>query len=580
MASGVRELPSVRMDELIGQRAAARGKDVAFTYLDYSLDSDGVPLDLTWEELDRRAKALAVRIDEAGIRGCRAAVLAPHGLDYVVAFFGCLYSGSVAVPLFSPSQQGHGNRLISILGDCRPEAILTTASDLDAVHEFLEASAVPRPQEVIAVDTLDESISERWKPVEIGADTLAYLQYTSGSTSTPAGVVITHGNFVTNTEQVAQHYGLDDRITGVSWLPFFHDMGLITVITLPVLLGVRSVFTAPFSFIHRPIRWLRMLASYPQALSAAPNFAYEYCLQRVPEQKLAELDFSGVRALLNGAEPIRAETIERFAEVFERHGLPAEAQRPSYGLAEATVFVSGSARPVITSFDGVALTSGKALACDGEVGPTRRLVAAGTAGGPEVRIVDPERRVELPEQQVGEIWVHGENVSSGYWRNAERTTESFENELTEPLAGTPSGPWLRTGDLGFQYEGLLYITGRSKDLIIVDGANHYPSDIEQTVERVHPAVRDNRVAAFGVDVEGEERVVIVAEIDPRKLDESGVDALGRGVGKAVMGEHNVRVHEFLAVRAGAIPRTSSGKVQRSSCRTRYQTGEWVDSVLA
>ncbi len=560
--------------------SAEHGDRPAYTFVDFAKDPRGIPRTVSWAELDRWTTLLAVRLQHTAGAGARAAILAPQGLGYIVAILGCLRAGVIGVPLLVPDTPATHDRLSAIMADCDPEVVLTTLDALPTVREFVDQQPMAGPKHLIAVDDLDRleeldgARASRWTPPDLADHDVAYLQYTSGSTGVPAGAMITYANFAANAAQAARAYRLGADTHVVSWLPLFHDMGLLLAVGVPVLLGVRAVFMAPFAFLQRPVRWLRLLSEYPEAFAAAPNFAFDHCARRVSTEDRRALDLSRVHVLINGSEPVRADTVERFADAFAPSGLPARAHRPSYGLAEATVLVSATERSRVTVFDVDALDAGSAREAAADARRTRRLVASGLPADQVVRIVDQDTRTELPAGRIGEIWVHGPNVAVGYWNRPDKSAETFGAELDTPTAGTPPGPWLRTGDLGFFHDGQLHIAGRGKDMIIVDGQNHYPQDIEATVEQVHPVIRRDRVAVFGVSEGEQEMVVVLAELD-RGAAGQEVDllALERAVRSAVTQTHNVRMHEFLLVRARAIPRTSSGKVQRSACRERYQSGE-------
>ncbi|WP_018654581.1 fatty acyl-AMP ligase [Actinomadura flavalba] len=538
----------------------------AYTFVDHAADPAGVEHHLTWGDLDRRARALAARLRRTAVPGDRAALLMPQSLDYLVAFFGCLYARIIAVPLFGPDLPGHGDRLLSVYRDAAPTTVLTTAASRDAVASFLTDGTLDQPKEVVTVD--DPALTGPWDDEPVGPGDVAYLQYTSGSTRTPAGVVITHGNLTVNAEQLhAAGRGTPRTSSGVSWLPLFHDMGLVFTAALPLVHANPCVFMDPVAFIMRPVRWLELLGRERDVYTAGPNFAYEYLTSTVTDEEKAGLDLSGVRMLLNGAEPIRPSTLTGFREAFAGCGLRAEAQSPAYGLAEATVYVlacSPDRTPVTASFDRDALAAGVARPGTGSA-----LVSCGVPFGQHVAIVDDGRI--LPDGHVGELWVHGANVAAGYWGRARATQETFGAALTDPPPGLPAGPWLRTGDLGFRHDGEYYVTGRSKDLLIVDGRNHYPQDVEHTAATAHPGVRAGYVAAFA-GTDGDAPVVVAERnrrVPVRLLDRAEVAAAVRA---AVQRDHGLAVRDFLLIEPGALPRTSSGKLSRTACRDAYRAG--------
>ncbi|GAA4540446.1 fatty acyl-AMP ligase [Amycolatopsis samaneae] len=517
----------------------------AFTHLDCSAGQDMIERTLSWSELLVRVQAVAAGLREHARPGDRVAIVARQDLSYVVAFFGALYAGVVAVPLSAPDLGAQRERLVGVLGDCDAQVWLTADAIADRVREFADAGDVPRPRAILSVDTLPAVAAE---PAPVTPDTPAYLQYTSGTTRSPAGVVITHRALAAACWQVCDAYAVDAETTCVGWIPFFHDMGLVQLLTGTMHGGGRSVFLAPLEFIRRPERWLTLMSAYPKTLTAAPNFAYDLLVEAVPEARRREFDLSGVHVALNGSEPIRAATVEAFLDAYEPHGFPRGAYRPSYGLAEATVYVaSGDANgPVVTP-----------------VGD-RSLVAVGHPRGQRVRVVDPDTARPVRDGTTGEIWVRGPNVAAGYWRRPALTAEVFDARIDG------EGGWLRTGDLGWWDGSRLYVTGRRKDLIIIDGRNHYPQDIEDTVAGAHPVLGRDRVAAFAVEGEAGEAVVVVAErargAAAAEVDET---AVARAATRAVATAHDVALRSFLLVKPGALPRTSSGKVARSAARTRF-----------
>ncbi|WP_410656562.1 fatty acyl-AMP ligase [Amycolatopsis sp. lyj-112] len=526
----------------------------AYTHLDCSNRHDLVERTLTWAELLIHVRAVAAKLRELVQPGDRVAITARQDLSYVVAFFGALYAGAVAVPLSAPDVRAHRERLVGVLNDCDADIWLTSEALVGRLTEFAEAEPVPAPRAIVAVDTLALDPADTSAPAPVAPEDPAYLQYTSGTTRSPAGVIITHRALAASCWQICDAYDVDERTTCVGWIPFFHDMGLAQLLAGTLHSGGRSVFISPLEFIRRPERWLLLMSSYPNTLTAAPNFAYDLVVEAVPESKRAEYDLSTVAIALSGSEPVRAATVRRFLDAYEPHGFPRGAFRPSYGLAEATVYVaSGDADgPVLTEVDG------------------REVVEIGWPRGQRVRIVDPADR-DLPANvDLGEIWVKGPNVGAGYWRRPELTAEVFDAELDG------EGGWLRTGDLGSIRDGRLSVTGRLKDLIIIDGRNHSPHDIEETAAAAHPLLGPDRIAAFSVDLDDGEGVVVVAE-RARKASDFDEHEVERVATRAVAERHDVRLEAFLLVKPGGLPRTSSGKVARSAARTRYWTAHGTES---
>jgi acyl-CoA synthetase (AMP-forming)/AMP-acid ligase II len=560
--------------ELVSRWAAEKPDAPAYTFVDYTQAPSGVKVTLTWAETWRRARATAVRLRRAAAPGDRVALLLPQSLDYITVMLGAMYARVIAVPLFSPDQPGYADRLIGAYTDAEPTVIVTSAAALPAVERFLAEQDVPMPKEVLVAEEIEMALAGRWQDEPIGPVEIAYLQYTSGSTRRPAGVEITHGNVNANARQLWSGWAPEHPNPElVSWLPLFHDMGLIATLALALVHGDHATFTSPLSFLMNPWRWLQLISEKEYVYTAGPNFAYEYVASLATPEKLADLDLSGLVTCLNGAEPIRPVTLTAFAETFAPAGLRPGAQAPGYGLAEATVFVTAAADPAppkVIEVDREELGRGR---LEPATSGSTSLVSCGRPMGQLVAIVDPDTRGELPDGRVGEIWVHGPNVAPGYWRNRERSQEVFRATLADP-GELPGGPWLRTGDYGLVFEGELYVTGRIKDLIIVDGRNHYPQDIELTVQQAHPAIRPDFVAAFAVSDDGTERLVVVAERNRRvpvaRLDLAEVTTAVRA---AVSSEHEIGLHDFVLVEPGAVARTSSGKIARAATRQRHLAGE-------
>ncbi|GAB3668943.1 fatty acyl-AMP ligase [Actinocorallia lasiicapitis] len=567
--------------ELVAEYAATKPDGKAFTFVDYSTDRDGSKRTFTWADADLHGRAMAAAIREIAEPGERAAILLPQSIEFLIAMIGSFASHVVAVPLFSPDLPGNADRLIRAYSDAEPAVIVTIASALPYVEKFLDEHDVPRPRGIVLADEIDLT---KTLPIEkTDPDELAYLQYTSGSTSSPAGVEITHGAFAVNGRQLWSSWNPPEpeSCEAVTWLPLFHDMGLIAALALPLVHGNHVIMADPVSFLMRPIRWMRLISECKNVYTAGPNFAYDYVAGQANEKSLAGLDLSGLNVCLNGAEPIRPSTLKAFNEAFAPVGLKPGALRPAYGLAEATVFVSGSfvtnpdssVPAKLLGADREALTQGKVVPSDAD--NAQFLPSCGAPMGQIVAIVDPDTRREQPDGSVGEIWVHGPNVGRGYWGNSERSAETF-NAVIEDAAGIPSGGWMRTGDFGACHEGELYVTGRIKDLIIVDGRNHYPQDIEVTTEAAHEAVRPDYVAAFAIPGDETEKLVVVAERNRRvpiaRLDLAEVE---RAVRAQVNVVHEMHIHEFVLIEPGSLSRTSSGKVARAATRSRYLEGGLV-----
>jgi fatty acid CoA ligase FadD28 len=573
---------------MLGERASLQPDDTAFTFIDYEQDWGGVAESLTWSQLYRRTLNVARQLGQCGSTGDRAVIAAPQGLDYIVAFLGALRAGQIAIPLSVPLGGISDERVSSVLRDASPSIILTTSAVAGTVAEYVTSRYGPAAASVVEVDLLDLDSRQGSNARKAACLGTAYLQYTSGSTRDPAGVMMSHRNLFANFEQLASDYfagygGLPPPdMTIVSWLPFYHDMGLFVGICGPILAGVPGVLTSPVAFLQRPARWMRLLASSGHAFSAAPNFAFDLAARKTSDADMAGLDLSEVIVIICGSERVHPATLRRFTQRFARFNLRAPAIRPSYGLAEATVYVAASAAaqpPAIVRFDSEKLTVGNAQRC--ESGGGTSLVSYGAPRSPMIRIVDPETRVECPAGTVGEIWVHGDNVAAGYWRKPHETENTFRATLVNYSAGTPEGPSLRTGDSGF-IDDELFVIGRIKDLLIVYGRNHNPDDIEATIQEV----ARGRCVAIAVPKEGTEQLVVIIEVKKRgDSDEDVLQTLGtikRDITSAIFGSHGLSVADLVVVEPGSIPITTSGKVRRAACVERYRHGQFarVDRALS
>jgi long-chain fatty acid adenylase/transferase FadD26 len=563
---------------LLGENARRQPSATAFTFIDYDVDPKGFAESLTWSQLHRRASIVAEELRRCGTTGDRVAILAPQSLDYLVGVLGALQAGFIAVPLSVPQFGAHDIRISAVLQDCAPAAIITTSAAVDGVIKYAEAHGTSAAPAVIEIDSLDFYSAGEFSPAEFSYPKEAYLQYTSGSTGQPAGVVITHENVLTNCRQLESALfdvsGSPESL--VSWLPFYHDMGLIQGICFPTVWARPAVLTSPIAFLVEPARWMRLLAGNPRPFSGGPNFAFDLAVRRISDDDMAGLDLGGVVGLANGSERVQPASIARFMDRFSRYNLPETAVRSCYGLAEATVYVGSSKTgqtPKSVRFQYEQLSGGQATPCAEEEGGSD-LVSYGTLKSPLVRIVDPETRTETSSGIIGEIWAHGDNIGAGYWRNPERTKRTFGAKIASPTPGTPEGPWLRTGDLGFIHDDELFIMGRLKDLLIVDGRNHYPDDIESTISQI----TKGRVAAISVVDDTSEQLVAIAEVKSRGgADEDALQKLRsmrRDVAAAISSAHGVRITDLVLVAPGSLPLTTSGKVRRSTCAETYRREEF------
>lgn len=563
--------------DLLQKAASQYPNRAAYKFIDYDTDPAGFTETVTWWQVHRRAMIVAEELWIYASSGDRVAILAPQGLEYIIAFMGVLQAGLIAVPLPVPQFGIHDERISSALRDSAPSIILTTSSVIDEVTTYAPHACAAQGQSapiVVAVDALDLSSSRALDPTRFERPSTAYLQYTSGSTRAPAGVVLSHKNVITNCVQLMSDYiGDSEKVpsTPVSWLPFYHDMGLMLGIILPMINQDTAVLMSPMAFLQRPARWMQLLAKHRAQISSAPNFGFELAVRRTSDDDMAGLDLGHVRTIVTGAERVNVATLRRFTERFAPFNLSETAIRPSYGLAEATVYVAtaGPGRaPKSVCFDYQQLSVGQAKRAEnGSEGAN--LVSYGAPRASTVRIVDPETRMENPAGTVGEIWVQGDNVGLGYWRNPQQTEATFRARLVTPSPGTSEGPWLRTGDLGVIFEGELFITGRIKELLVVDGANHYPEDIEATIQEI----TGGRVVAIAVPDDRTEKLVTIIELMKRgRTDEEEKNRLRtvkREVASTISRSHRLRVADVVMVAPGSIPVTTSGKVRRSASVERY-----------
>ena len=587
-ASGAIALPpDATLVSLIDRNIANVGDEVAFRYLDYSGQHEGQAVELTWTQLGRRLRAIAARLQGLTVPGDRVAIMAPQGLDYVTGFYAALKCAAIAVPLFAPELPGHAARLDTALRDCTPAVVLTTTTARGIVVDFLDRLPRPLRPQVVVMDEIADDEGAAFEPVHIDIDSVSHLQYTSGATRPPVGVAVTHRAVGTNLLQMILSIDMLDRNThGLSWLPLYHDMGL-SMIGFPAVYGGHSTLLSPTAFIRRPQRWITALSDASRrgrVVTAAPNFAYELTSARGVPAPDADVDLSHV-VLIIGSEPVSIPAIDSFNAAFARFGLPETAIKPSYGIAEATLFVATidpDESVSVRYFDREQLGAGRAAPVAADHPAALGQVSCGrVARSLTAVMVDPETSAEVCDGEVGEIWLHGDNVTAGYWGLEQETRRVFEARLRSRLphdshAGSVpvDGKWLRTGDLGFYLDGALYVTGRIADLITIAGRGHYPHDIEATVAQASEMVRGGYVAVFSLrGGDGVDQLVVVAERATgtgRRDPAPAFTAISAHVERV----HGVRPADVVFVPAGAIPRTTSGKLGRLACRAQYLAGEF------
>lgn len=563
-------------------RATATPTRVSHVFL---RDGEEPEARLTYEQLDRSARVLAVELSRHASPGDRVLLAYPPGLDFVIGFFGCLYAGLIAVPTapVEADRSEAASRARAVAGSAAPRLLLSSAEFLDSNGAQLRTAIGDDAVTPIAVDHVDAGSAQRWSRPAIDADTVAYLQYSSGSTGDPKGVILTHRQVLHNASIINDLVEAGPDSKAVSWLPMFHDMGLLSGCIMPIFAGCCATIMSPTAFLRRPYRWLAALSS-GDTVTAVPNFALDLCVRRVDEQQRSNLDLRGLRHVIVGAERVRPQTLERFTAAFAPCGFRPESLRPCYGLAEATLLVSGGPAgrpPHVRRFDPAALRRDEAV--PGTAGtPGQPLVACGEAGpGLRVVIADPGTLRPAPPDRIGEIFVSGGSVGTGYWNAPQATADTFGVTI-EGIDGS----FLRTGDLGVIVEGQLFITGRRKDLIVVDGVNHHPVDLESTVELAHPAIRSGGCAVVSVDERGRERVVVLAEMTGQALraadpasppdgrSEAGHAVITAAVRRALSAHHGLAVHDIVLLPPGSLPFTSSGKLRRFACREGYREGHF------
>jgi acyl-CoA synthetase (AMP-forming)/AMP-acid ligase II len=555
--------------ELLQQRASQQPTNLAYTFL---TDGEVKEISLTYQQLDQQAKVIAARIRQQQAMGDRAILLYLPGLDFITAFFGCLYAGVIAVPINPPRRNEETSKLERILTDAETNLVLTTTS-LWAVqeHQFRQHPKLSTIQ-WLTTDNLSIALADSWQKQCIDSQTIAFLQYTSGSISTPKGVILTHGNLLANQHIIKTAFGHTDTVLVVGWLPLFHDMGLIGNMLQPLYLGTRCIFMSPVHFLQKPFRWLQAISHFRATTSGGPNFAYDLCMRKITPDQRQNLDLSSWDLAFIGAEPIRSETLQQFATLFAPCGFRQEAFYPCYGLAEATLFVTGGFKdrfPTINRVDSTALTENYAVPALDKQQREHEFVGCGQPwSDTDVKIVDPNSHMPCQNGQVGEIWVSGYSIAVGYWGRTEQTAQVFQAYI----ADSKTGPFLRTGDLGFWQHGELFVTGRLKDIIIIRGRNYYPQDIELTATESHPALKKDCGIAFTVERKGIERLVLVHEVERSYLRKLNIKEVIANIRRHVVTEHALQVHTAILIEPGSIPRTSSGKLRRQICRAEFIAG--------
>jgi len=549
--------------ELLYYRANIQAQKLAYTFL---TDGETKELNLSYADLELKVKAIAAQLQSLNFcNGERALLIYPPGLEYIIAFFACLYAGVVGVPTYPPRPNRSLSRLLAIIQDAKAKITLTTASVFTKIESKFAEIPELKTLNWLTTDTIiDNYLAEKWQNPNINSNSLAFLQYTSGSTGSPKGVMVSHENLLYNLEIIYQAFGHNNQSQGVIWLPPYHDMGLIGGILQPIYGGFPVTLMSPFSFLQKPRRWLEAISKYKATTSGGPNFAYDLCVDKITPEQKTNLDLSSWEVAFNGSEKVRAETLKRFATAFESCGFRSSAFYPCYGMAEATLFISGGLKTQITpviNVDSKALSNNQIIINSSAEKNTKKIVSCGHSWlDTEIIIVNPDTWQQCSENQIGEIWVNSKSITQGYWQQPELTKQTFKAILTEK----GDKKFFRTGDLGFLHNGELYVTGRLKDLIIIDGQNHYPQDIELTVEKSHSAIIPNSCAAISLDINGEEKLVVLAELYRNYKGELTEICKSIRTNTAIV--HEIQVEEIKLLKQGTIPKTSSGKIQRFKCR--------------
>ncbi|TYQ27555.1 AMP-binding protein [Pseudanabaena sp. UWO311] len=552
-------------------RSQNQSSQNAFTFL---VDGELDVFPMSYQDLDLQARAVAAQLQDLVPAGSRVLLCYPSGLEFISAFFGCLYAGAIAVPVPPPKRAQMQSRLRAIVNDAQPAVVLTTSALLDSLQQsWLSFPDLPVVQ-WMASDRLSPDLAMQWQRPELKPDSLAFLQYTSGSTGHPKGVMVSHQNLIHNSAYIQTAFELDQSSVSVSWLPNFHDMGLIDSIIQPIYTGFGGVLMSPGAFLQKPMRWLEAISHYRATHCGGPNQGYELCVRKIsPEQiNQTQIDLSCWQSAYTGAEPIRRSTLEQFASKFQPLGFQSKFFYPCYGMAESTLMISGgvvNAEPVYCAIASPALEQKQVVTVADTDPNAKHFVGVGKAWlNTKIAIANPETHIKCPPDQVGEIWLSGSSVALGYWQQPEVTRATFQAQLVDSQSNDQVN-WLRTGDLGFMRDGELFVTGRLKDLLILWGRNHYPQDIELTVQNSHPALRIDAGAAFAIDVDCQECLVIMQEVERTALRELDVEGIITAIRQAVSEQHEISVYAIALIKPASIPKTSSGKIQRQACRQQF-----------
>ena len=584
MSSLKNQIKAATLVDVLRNRAMEQPHQTIYNFL---VDGETEKISLTYGQLEQKAKAIAAYLQSVCSPQDRVLLLFPAGLDYITAFFGCLYAGVIAIPAYPPRPNRSLNRIHNILQNAQTNIALTTSETLQSLSR-LESTSV-QDLRWITTDAIDNNIASYWHEPDLDEDSIAFLQYTSGSTAEPKGVKIAYRNLLHNLEAIHRCFRHSTQSRGVIWLPPYHDMGLIGGVLQPLFGDFPVTLMSPLMFLQNPLRWLKAISRNRATTSGGPNFAYDMCVRKFKPEQLRGLDLSSWQVAFNGAEPINHETLNSFAETFAPYGFDYSAFYPCYGMAEATLIISGGSKDtaVVTKIvRGKALEQNKITIADDNEPYPRTLVSCGRSlFDQKIAIANPETLVSCKPGEVGEIWVSGASIARGYWRQPQISEATFNAYFQD----TNEGPFLRTGDLGFIDRGELFFTGRLKDMIVIKGRNHYPQDIEKTVQEITSWIRPSCVASFSIELQGEEKLVVLAEVERTYWSKNrSKDANGRSTAKEMISvkdltqlikreiskNHDLQTHSILLLKPGSLPKTSSGKIQRHACRA-----EFLDNTL-
>ena len=572
------KIKAANLVDLLQIRAESQPHQTIYNFL---VDGETESVSLTYEQLERKAKAIAAYLQSVCSPQDRVLLLFPAGLEYITAFFGCLYAGVIAIPAYPPRPNRSLNRIHNILDNAQTNVALTNSETLQGLERQLASTKELQDLRWITTDAIEDRVASNWQQPNISESDIAFLQYTSGSTAEPKGVRIAYKNLLHNLEAIHNCFRHSAKSKGVIWLPPYHDMGLIGGVLQPLFGDFPVTLMSPLMFLQNPLRWLKAISRDGATTSGGPNFAYDLCVRKFKPEQLRGLDLSSWKVAFNGAEPINHETLAKFAETFAPYGFDYDAFYPCYGMAEATLIISGGSKNasiVTKTVRGKALEQNKIEIADVNELHPRTLVSCGQSlQDQQLAIANPETLTTCPPGEVGEIWVSGASIAQGYWRQLEITAATFDAYLQD----TGEGPYLRTGDLGFIDRGELFFTGRLKDMIVIKGRNHYPQDIEKTVEETSSWIRPSCVASFSVDLQGEEKLVVLAEVERKYWSSNRTKAkaasaeiitvkeLTQIIRREISKNHDLQVHTTVLLKPGSLPKTSSGKIQRHACRTDF-----------